>query len=62
MLDVASVLGREFSLNALASVMGKPPEALIDALDRAVALELITETHGRRPLQFPPRAHPRSAL
>ncbi len=46
MLDVASVLGREFSLNALASVMGKPPEALIDGLDRAVALELITETSG----------------
>ncbi|HEY1780338.1 MAG TPA: AAA family ATPase [Roseiarcus sp.] len=46
MLDVASVLGRDFSLNALSSVTGKPPEALIDALDRAVALELITETPG----------------
>ena len=46
MLDVASVLGREFSLNALASVMGKPPEVLIDPLDRAAALELITEAPG----------------
>ena len=46
MLDVGSVLGREFSLNALASVTGKPPEALIDGLDRAAALELITETQG----------------
>ena len=46
MLDVASVLGREFSLKALASVMGKPPEVLIDPLDRAVALELITEAPG----------------
>ena len=46
MLDVGSVLGREFSLNALASVMGKPPEVLIDPLDRAAALELITEAPG----------------
>ena len=46
MLDVASVLGREFSLKALASVMGKPPEVLIDPLDRAAALELITEAPG----------------
>ena len=52
MLDVASVLGREFSLNALASVMGKPPEALIDGLDRAVALELITETQGASRYSF----------
>jgi eukaryotic-like serine/threonine-protein kinase len=43
-LDVASVLGREFSLHALAAVTGKPADALIDGLDRAVALELITET------------------
>ena len=46
MLDVASVLGREFSLKALASVMAKPPEVLIDPLDRAAALELITEAPG----------------
>ena len=45
-LDVASVLGREFSLNALAAATGKPPDALIDLLDRAVALELIGETRG----------------
>ncbi len=46
MLDVASVLGREFSLNALAAATSKPPDALIDAVDRAVALELITEARG----------------
>ena len=45
-LDVASVLGREFSLNALAAATGKAPDALIDLLDRAVALELIGETRG----------------
>ena len=49
-LDVASVLGREFSLNALAAATGKPPDALIDVLDRAVALELIGETRGGRGL------------
>jgi class 3 adenylate cyclase/tetratricopeptide (TPR) repeat protein len=45
-LDVASVLGREFSINALAAATGNPADALIDGLDRAVALELITETRG----------------
>ena len=54
MLDVASVLGREFSLNALAAATGKPPDVLIDVLDRAVALELISETPGAGPLQLPP--------
>jgi predicted ATPase len=45
-LDVASVLGREFPIGVLAAATGKPPEALIDGLDRAVALELISETRG----------------
>ena len=45
-LDVASVLGREFSLSALVAATGKAPEALIDVLDRAAALELIGETRG----------------
>ena len=61
-LDVASVLGREFSLNALAAATGKPPDALIDVLDRAVALELIGETRGAGPLQLPPCVDSRSAL
>jgi eukaryotic-like serine/threonine-protein kinase len=46
MLDVASVLGREFPLNVLSAAASKPPDALIDGLDRAVALELISETRG----------------
>ena len=45
-LEVASVLGREFPINALAAARGKPADALIDDLDRAVALELISETRG----------------
>jgi class 3 adenylate cyclase len=50
MLDVASVLGREFSLNTLAAATNKPPDSLIDCLDRAVALELITE--GRNAARY----------
>jgi class 3 adenylate cyclase len=45
-LDVAAVLGREFPLNALAAATCRPPEALIDVLDRAVALELIDQARG----------------
>ena len=47
-LDVASVLGREFPINALAAATGKPPDVLIEGLDRAVALELISETRAGR--------------
>jgi predicted ATPase len=32
MLDVASVLGREFPINALAAAMGEPRDAIIDGL------------------------------
>jgi eukaryotic-like serine/threonine-protein kinase len=46
MLDVASVLGREFSINALAAATGEPRDALIDGLDRAISLELIGETRS----------------
>ena len=44
MLDVASVLGREFPLNALATAVGEPRDAIVNGLDRAVSLELISET------------------
>jgi eukaryotic-like serine/threonine-protein kinase len=45
-LDIASVLGREFSLHALAAATDKEPDILIDGLDRAVALDLISERGG----------------
>jgi class 3 adenylate cyclase/tetratricopeptide (TPR) repeat protein len=44
MLDVAAVLGREFPLNALAAAIGEPRDAIVNGLDRAVSLELISET------------------
>ena len=43
MLDVACVLGREFSVNTLAAATNKSSNSLIDSLDHAAALELITE-------------------
>jgi class 3 adenylate cyclase/tetratricopeptide (TPR) repeat protein len=46
MLDVASVLGREFPINALAAAMGEPRDAIIDGLDRAISLELISEARS----------------
>jgi eukaryotic-like serine/threonine-protein kinase len=46
MLDVASVLGREFSIDALAAAMGEPRDVIIDGLDRAISLELISETRS----------------
>jgi class 3 adenylate cyclase len=46
MLDVASVLGREFPINALAAATGEPRDAIVEGLDRAIALELISETRS----------------
>jgi eukaryotic-like serine/threonine-protein kinase len=45
-LDVAAVIGREFSLDALAAASGKPPDDLVELLDEAISLELIDEAHG----------------
>ena len=46
MLDVASVLGREFPINALVAATGEPRDAIVEGLDRAIALELISETRS----------------
>jgi class 3 adenylate cyclase len=45
-LDVASVIGREFSVDALAGAGGKPPDDLVELLDEAISLELIDEAPG----------------
>jgi class 3 adenylate cyclase len=47
-LDIAAVIGREFSLQALAAASGKPPDDLVALLDEAVSLELIDEAPGAR--------------
>ena len=47
-LDVAAVIGREFSLDALAAASDKPPDDLVELLDEAISLELIDESPGAR--------------
>ena len=45
-LDIASVIGREFDLTRLEAVSGAPREAVTDLLDQAAALELVHEVRG----------------
>ena len=50
MLVLASVLGREFALDALARVAGLSEEELLDALDEAMAARVVSDVpgvHGR---------------
>jgi DNA-binding SARP family transcriptional activator len=46
LLTVASVLGREFALNALESVRGLPRDELLDVLDEAMAERIVGEVPG----------------
>jgi class 3 adenylate cyclase len=45
-LDLASVVGREFDISALEATSQTPRERLIEALDEAASLELIDEVRG----------------
>lgn len=45
-LDIASVIGRDFDFVRLQAASGLSSEALTDCLDRAEALELVHETRG----------------
>lgn len=45
-LTVASVIGREFDLNCLAMTRDVPRERIVDALDTAIRLELVTGLEG----------------
>jgi eukaryotic-like serine/threonine-protein kinase len=45
-LDLASVIGRDFALNTLEAASETPGEALTDLLDQAASLELIHALHG----------------
>jgi predicted ATPase len=45
-LDIASVVGRDFDLNRLEAASGAPREAVTDVLDQAVSLELVHEARG----------------
>jgi eukaryotic-like serine/threonine-protein kinase len=45
-LDVASVIGRDFDLDRLEAASGTPREAVTDLLDQAVSLELVHEARG----------------
>jgi predicted ATPase len=45
-LEVASVIGRDFALNSLEAAGKTPRERLIELLDQAVSLELIHEVRG----------------
>jgi eukaryotic-like serine/threonine-protein kinase len=47
-LDIAAVIGREFSLEALEAASGKPRDDIVALLDEAVSLELIDEAPGAR--------------
>jgi class 3 adenylate cyclase len=46
-LDVASVIGREFSLDALAVGSGVTEDALVERLDEALSLELVDDLPGK---------------
>ena len=45
-LDIASVIGRDFDLNRLEPASGMPREAMTDLLDQAKSLELVHEARG----------------
>jgi eukaryotic-like serine/threonine-protein kinase len=45
-LDIASVVGRDFNLNRLEAASGLPREAVTDLLDQAESLELVHEVRG----------------
>jgi eukaryotic-like serine/threonine-protein kinase len=45
-LDLASVIGRDFALKTLEAASETPGEALTELLDQAASLELIHEVHG----------------
>lgn len=45
-LDIASVIGRDFALNSLEAASGMTREAVTELLDEAVSLELIHEVRG----------------
>lgn len=45
-LDIASIIGREFAINVLEVASGTPREALTELLDQAASLELIYEVRG----------------
>jgi tetratricopeptide (TPR) repeat protein len=45
-LGVASVLGREFTLDVLGEISERPPEELLEILDEATAARLVAETPG----------------
>jgi class 3 adenylate cyclase/tetratricopeptide (TPR) repeat protein len=47
-LDIAAVIGREFSVEALEAASGKRRDDLVAFLDEAVSLELIDEAPGAR--------------
>jgi DNA-binding SARP family transcriptional activator len=45
-LGVAAVIGREFDLEALAEVTGRPARELLDVLDEAISERIVTEVSG----------------
>jgi predicted ATPase len=45
-LEIASVIGRDFSLNILETVSERPRERLIELLDEANTVELVHEVRG----------------
>jgi eukaryotic-like serine/threonine-protein kinase len=45
-LDIASVIGRDFHLNRVEAASGKPRETVTDLLDQAASLELVHEAPG----------------
>ena len=45
-LEIASIIGRDFTINVLEAVSQTPRERVLELLDEAASLELVHEVHG----------------
>ena len=52
LLTLASILGREFSLDALIPLSEEPEERVLEAIDEAIASRVITDVSGSGDLRF----------
>ncbi len=61
-LSVAAIVGRQFDLALLETLLDEPADDIIDALEEATRAGLIRETDAARPVRLRARARARDAL